>query len=46
MDIINKKLEDQISFLQNEVNQVDDEFFITKRNFRLKERNIIIKRKI
>ena len=47
MDIIIKKLEEQISFLQNEVNQMSDEIFIQQKEIiKLNNELINLKNKI
>ena len=47
MDIIIKKLEEQISFLQNEVNQMSDEIFTQQKEILgLKKEQLLLKEKI
>ena len=47
MDIIIKKLEEQISFLQNEVNQMSDEIFTQQKEILgLKKEILLLKEKI
>ena len=47
MDKINKKLEEQISFLQNEVNQMSDEIFTQQKEIlKLNNELINLKNKI